>query len=49
MHWPSNNEWWQLIVGFLLMAIWEVGRECRNYLKTILDEIQDYKRPNLHL
>lgn len=44
MHWPSDNEWWQIIVFSGLFLIWETMRECRNHLKRIADALEERKR-----
>jgi hypothetical protein len=49
MRWPNPDEWLKIVMMLLLFGIWEVARECRNYLRSIMDEIYDFKHPHRNI
>jgi hypothetical protein len=43
MHWPSDNEWFQILVLISTWEIWRIARDCRKYLKSIATSFSDPK------
>jgi len=43
MHWPSDNEWWQIIVVFCLLGMLELLRDCKKLLKRIATALENSK------
>lgn len=35
MHWPSDNEWWQILVLFGILGVVDLLRDCKKLLKNI--------------